>query len=189
MCLNPNTVFRKELTTSTTEPQMLHYAISSYCRSSIRQIHMHIFYSYSCTVKKIHKSVHKSSVSDSYILLLFYLNVLFSCQICMRVCTSFLKNTTNSSCLRAHLANKFWFWFTHMKMFLYIYTMFFKCFYWYQTQNPFESLQDVAGHPKRTYSAKWNDLHIYSEHYIWPLWNRWQSGKEEKQHGSNGDNL
>ncbi len=48
-----------------------------------------------------------------------YLNVLFSCQICMFICMyvymyvcmhvctkSFLKTTTNSSCVCTHLANK-----------------------------------------------------------------------------------
>ncbi len=40
-----------------------------------------------------------------------YLNVLFSCQICMYICMhvctkSYLKTTTNSSCVCAHLANK-----------------------------------------------------------------------------------
>ncbi len=62
----------------------------------------------------MHKSVHNSSVPDSYILLLlfivksYYSNVfLFSCQMCMYVCTkSTLKTTTNSLCVCAHLANK-----------------------------------------------------------------------------------
>ncbi len=68
-----------------------------------------------------HKSVHKSSVPDSdtlyyYIIIVkAYLNVLFSCQICMFICMyvcmhvctkSFLKTTTNSSCVCTHLANK-----------------------------------------------------------------------------------
>ncbi len=59
----------------------------------------------------MHKSVHKSSVPDSYTLLLFivksYLNVsvlmsdMYACTYGMRVCTkSFLKTTTNSLCLR-----------------------------------------------------------------------------------------
>ncbi len=61
------------------------------------------------------KSVHKSSVPDSYtlLLLLFIVNplnvsVLMSdMYVCMRVCTkSFLKTTTNSLCACAHLANK-----------------------------------------------------------------------------------
>lgn len=48
----------------------------------------------------------------------------------------------------------------HMKNFLYAYTVFFKCLYYHQTQNPFEpctmmlTFEDIAGHPKRTYFAK-----------------------------------
>ncbi len=57
----------------------------------------------------MHKSVHTSSVPDSYTLLLLfivksYLNVsvlMSDMYVCMRVCTkSFLKTTTNSLCLR-----------------------------------------------------------------------------------------
>ncbi len=65
----------------------------------------------------MHKSVHKSSVPDSYTLLFIvksYLNVsvlmsdMYVCMyVCKHVCTkSFLKTTTNSSCACAHLANK-----------------------------------------------------------------------------------
>ncbi len=62
----------------------------------------------------MHKSVHKSSVPDSYTLLLFivksYLNVsvlMSDMYVCMHVCTkSFLKTTTNSLCVCAHVANK-----------------------------------------------------------------------------------
>ncbi len=50
----------------------------------------------------MHKSVHKYSVPDSHTLLLFivksyYLNVLFSCQICMYICMYVcLANKANS---------------------------------------------------------------------------------------------
>ncbi len=62
----------------------------------------------------MHKSVHKSYIPDSYTLLLFIVkSYLFKCflmsdmYVCMHVCTkSFLKNTTNSLCVCAHLVNK-----------------------------------------------------------------------------------
>ncbi len=95
--------------------------ISNYLLSLVLCKYVCIIFYTAVYIEQIrHKSVHKSSVPDSDTLFIIiivkaYLNVLFSCQICMFICMyvcmhvctkSFLKTTTNSSCVCTHLANK-----------------------------------------------------------------------------------